>query len=450
MRVVLAGTGSAVGKTTITTGLMKALSGEYRVQPFKVGPDYIDPSYHTLATGFKSRNLDSFFMSDGQIREAFERGLKISKSDFGIIEGVRGLYEGISPISDVGNTASIAKALNSPVILIINARSLVKSAAAVVIGFKTLDPTINIKGVILNQVKNKKHFLKTKESVEKLAETEVIGGIPRDESIKVEQRHLGLVPAVERESIMGYIEKWGEVVEENINLDSLISIIKDSKKLPDGREDLWYQKNVKKVKIGVAWDEIFTFYYAENLEALEANNADIITFSPYHDEEIPDVDAIYFGGGYPEVFASELESNHQMRKSVKKFYEDGKPIYAECGGLMYLTNSINDRKMCQVFNYDSFMTKKPQALSYIIAKTRKDNIISKKGDIFRGHEFHYSKVLINEHKPDFAFEILRGRGITDSMDGLMKKNTVASYIHTHTAACPQFACNFTHNAAESR
>jgi len=448
MRMVLAGTGSAVGKTTISTGIMKALSGEYRVQPFKVGPDYIDPSYHTLATGFRSRNLDSFFMSDGQIREAFDRGLKISKSDFGIIEGVRGLYEGISPINDVGNTASIAKALDSPVILILNARSLVKSAAAVVIGFKTLDPTIRIEGVILNQVKNRKHYLKTKEAVEKLAGTEVVGGIPRDDAIKVEQRHLGLVPAVERENIIKYIERWGRVIQENIDLDSLISIMKDSKKLPEGREDLWYQKNNKTVKIGVAMDEIFTFYYVENLEALEANNADIIPFSPYHDDEIPDVDAVYFGGGYPEIFASELESNESMRRSVRKFHDDGNPIYAECGGLMYLTNSINDRKMCHVFNYDSYMTKKPQALSYVIAKALKDNIISKKGDIFRGHEFHYSKVMIKESKPKFAFEILRGRGIIDSMDGLMKKNTVASYIHTHTATCPQFAGNFTQNAGE--
>ena len=208
MRIVLAGTGSAVGKTTVSTGIMKALSEEQRVQPFKVGPDYIDPTYHTLATGNISRNLDSFFMSYPQIREAFERALKISNSNMGIIEGVRGLYEGISPIEDVGNTASIAKALNSPVILILNSRSLVKSAAAVVIGFKTLDPSIKIEGVILNLVKNRKHYLKTKEAVEKLANTQVIGGIPRDESISVEQRHLGLVPAVEHDSILRNIEDW--------------------------------------------------------------------------------------------------------------------------------------------------------------------------------------------------------------------------------------------------
>lgn len=446
MRIVLAGTGSAVGKTTIATGIMKALSEEYRVQPFKAGPDYIDTSYHTLATGNNSRNIDSFFMSDGQIRTSFERGLKTSKADFGIIEGVRGLYEGISPIGDVGNTASIAKALDSPVILIINSRSLVKSAAAIVIGFKTLDPSIRIDGVILNQVKNKRHYLKTKEAIETLAKTDVIGGIKRDEAIKVEQRHLGLVPAVERENLLNYIEKWGEVIKENIDLDALISIMKNAGKLPEGREETWRQENRKKVKIGVAMDEVFNFYYTENLEALKANNAQIVEFSPYKDEEVPDVDGIYFGGGYPEIFAKELESNQSMRRSVLKFYEDGNPIYGECGGLMYLTNSINGNKMCGIFNYESQMTKNVQGLSYVIAETQKDNPITKKGEIFRGHEFHYSKVLLNG-KPEFAFKILRGRGIKGELDGLISKNTIASYLHTHTAACPNFASNFTQSAA---
>ena len=447
MRIVLAGTGSAVGKTTISTGIMKALSGEYRVQPFKVGPDYIDPSYHTLATGNSSRNLDSFFMSDWQVRTSFEGGLETSKADFGIIEGVRGLYEGISPINDVGSTASIAKALDAPVILILNSRSLVKSAAAVVIGFKTLDPTIKIEGVILNQVKNKNHYLKTKEAVEKLAGVDVIGGIQRDDTIKVEQRHLGLVPAVERENLLSYIDKWGEIIKENIDMDALISIMKNAGKLPEGREDTWQEENRKKVKIGVAMDEVFNFYYTENIESLEANNAKVVPFSPFKDEELPDVDGVYIGGGYPEIFAKELEQNESMRRSVLKFHQDGNPIYAECGGLMYLTNSINGKKMCEIFNYDSVMTKKVQGLSYVISEAKTDNIITKKGDIFRGHEFHYSKVMVNG-KPDYAFKILRGRGIEGSMDGLMSKNTVASYVHMHVAACPQFASNFTRSAGE--
>jgi cobyrinic acid a,c-diamide synthase len=450
MRLVLAGTGSAVGKTTISTGIMKALSQEREVQPFKAGPDYIDTTYHTLATGNVSRNLDSFFMSDGQIREAFERGLKISNSDMGIIEGVRGLYEGISPTGDVGNTASIAKALNAPVILILNSRSLVKSAAAIVIGFKTLDPSIRIEGVILNMVKNRKHYLKTKEAVEKLADTPVIGGIPRDDFITVEQRHLGLVPAVERENIKKNIEDWGRVMEENIDLDTLTSIMKGAGKLPMGREPLFQQEHSGRVKMGIARDEVFTFYYQDNLEALESNNADLIYFSPLHDEEVPDVDGIYIGGGYPEIFARELEANQAMRHSLKQFHQEERPIYAECGGLMYLTRSINQHQMCDVFPYDSHMTKKPQALSYVIARAAHDNIIIPEGEVFHGHEFHYSKLELDGTQPKFAFDILRGCGVIENRDGLMSKNTLASYVHTHVAACPSFASRLVRAAADDQ
>lgn len=448
MRLVLAGTGSAVGKTTIATGIMNALSEEYTVQPFKVGPDYIDPTYHTLATGNYSRNLDSFFMTPEQIREAFERGMKISNSNYGIIEGVRGLYEGISPTGDVGNTASIAKALDAPVVLILNSRSLVKSAAAVVLGFKNLDPTINIQGVILNLVKNRKHYLKTKEAVEKLTKTEVIGGIPRSDDIKVEDRHLGLVPAVERANIIDSIHKWGGVIKENIDLDALISLMKDANPLPRGRESLWEAKNKRRLKLAVAMDEVFNFYYRDNLDAFEANNAELVYFSPLKQDKMPDADGLYIGGGYPEIFAGELEKNETMRKSILKFHKEEKPIYAECGGLMYLSRSINRHKMCDVFDYDSVMTRKPQALSYVISRAHKKSIIADKDDIIKGHEFHYSKVNLEDATPEFAFEILRGKGIDDNMDGLMKKNTVASYIHTHTAAYPSLASNFTTSAIE--
>lgn len=447
MRIVIAGSGSAVGKTTISTGIMGALSEEYRVQPFKVGPDYIDPTYHTLATGVNSRNLDSFFMNNAQIREAYINGLKSCKSQLGIIEGVRGLYEGIGPIGDVGSTASIAKALNAPVILILNTRSLVKSAAAIVLGFKNLDPKINIKGVILNQVKNRNHYLKTKQAVETLAKTDVIGGLPRDESMKVEDRHLGLVPAVERANIIKSINKWSEMINDYLDLDAIISIMKDSEALPEGREAIWKVDNHKHVKIGVAMDEVFSFYYQDNFDAMKENHAVLIPFSPLHDEEIPDVDGLYIGGGYPEIFAKKLEANHNMRDSVLKFHLEGNPIYAECGGLMYLSKSINNYDMCNVFNYPAVMTKKPQALSYTISKAVNDNIMVNEGDIFKGHEFHYSKVNLNGVQR-FAFQMLRGKGIQHSMDGLMDKNTVASYVHTHVAAYPPLASNFTSNIAE--
>lgn len=477
MKVVLAGTGSAVGKTTISTGIMKALQDE-NVQPFKVGPDFIDPSYHTIATGNVSRNLDSFFMTESQIINSFERGLKKSNSKMGIIEGVRGLYEGISPISDIGNTASIAKALDAPVVLLMDSRSLVKSAAAVVLGFKALDPEIRIEGVILNKVKGKRHYLKAKESVEKLANVPVIGGIPRNEEIAVEERHLGLVPALEKEKINRNIELWGKIAEEYIDLDALKSIMKTSSKSTvkdnmnkaiEAHEDefnkhhneaielevtngakpgeLWKTGNKTPLKIGVAIDEIFTFYYKETLESLEENGAKIVPFSPYKDEEIPDVDALYIGGGYPEVFKKDLSENESMLKSINKFHNEDRPIYGECGGLIYLSKSIDGLDMVNAIPYAAEMTPKVQGLNYVVARSNQDNLISDKGDVFRAHEFHYTKLNIDSTK-DLVFDVLRGRGVLDNMDGVSVKNTLANYIHIHACSHPNFGYNFTRNISE--
>lgn len=477
MKVVLAGTGSAVGKTTISTGIMKALQDE-NVQPFKVGPDFIDPSYHTIATGNVSRNLDSFFMSESQIINSFERALKKSNSNMGIIEGVRGLYEGISPISDIGNTASIAKALDAPVVLLMDSRSLVKSAAAVVLGFKALDPEIRIEGVILNKVKGKRHYLKAKESVEKLANVPVIGGIPRNEEIAVEERHLGLVPALEKEKINRNIELWGKLAEEYIDLDALKNIMKTSSKSTvkdnknkaiEAHEDefnkhhneaielevtngakpgeLWKTGNKTPLKIGVAIDEIFTFYYKETLESLEDNGAKIVPFSPYKDEEIPDVDALYIGGGYPEVFKKDLSENESMLKSINKFHNEDRPIYGECGGLIYLSKSIDGLDMVNAIPYTSEMTSRVQGLNYVVARSNQDNLISDKGDVFRAHEFHYTKLNIDSTK-DLVFDVLRGRGVLDNMDGVSVKNTLANYIHIHACSHPNFGYNFTRNISE--
>ncbi|MBR5502967.1 MAG: Ni-sirohydrochlorin a,c-diamide synthase [Methanobrevibacter sp.] len=474
MKLVLAGTGSAVGKTTISTGIMKALSDE-NVQPFKVGPDFIDPSYHTIATGNVSRNLDSFFMTDFQIINSFKRAMKKSNSDIGIIEGVRGLYEGISPIGDVGNTASIAKALDAPVVLLMDSRSLVKSAAAVVLGFKALDPEVRIEGVILNKVKGQRHYLKAKESVEKLADVPVIGGIPRNDEYKVEERHLGLVPALEKERINKNIDLWGEIAEEYIDLDALKDIMKTSSKSTtrdkeklamESHEDdfnkahndaldldvtndskpgeLWKTGNKTPVKIGVAQDEIFTFYYKDTLESLEDNNALIVPFSPYKDENLPDVDALYIGGGYPEVFKKELSENKSMLEDINKFHMDNRPIYGECGGLIYLSQSIDGLDMVNAIPYASEMTNRVQGLNYIVARANQDNLISNEGDIFRGHEFHYTKLNIDS-TDSLVFDVLRGRGVLSNMDGVCVNNTLANYIHIHACSHPNFGYNFTSN-----
>ncbi len=446
MRIILAGTGSAVGKTTIATGIMKVLSEKFDVQPFKVGPDYIDPSYHTLATKNTSRNLDSFFMTKGQVRDSYNKAMQ--NKDIAVIEGVRGLYEGIDSINDIGSTASIAKSLEAPVILIINSRSLVKSAAALVLGFKALDPEINIAGVILNKVKNKAHYLKTKKSIEEITNTEVIGGINRDNNISIEQRHLGLVPARERETSLKYIDLWSQTIKESIDIDRLIEIAKSAPKIKSNTTPIWNKLNKQKVKIGIAYDEVFNFYYKENIESLEANNAKIEYFSPLKDEHLPDIDGLYIGGGYPELFSKQLNANKSMLKDIKAFHLDNRPIFAECGGLMYLMKSIHEDKQVNIFPYKSILTDKVQALKYTIAEVQQDNIISKKGEKFNGHEFHYSKVIVESPENDFAFKITRGKGSYNLQDGFMEKNTLASYVHTHVAAMPNFGGNLCISAKE--
>ena len=448
MRIILAGTGSAVGKTTISTGIMKALSEKYNVQPFKVGPDYIDPSYHTLATENVSRNLDSFFMESGQVRDSYLKAM-VGK-DIAVIEGVRGLYEGIDSVNDIGSTASIAKSLKAPVILIINSRSLVKSAAALVLGFKALDPEINIAGVILNKVKNKAHYEKTKRSIEEITKTEVIGGIVRDDAISIEERHLGLVPAREKENSLKYIDIWSEVIKNSIDLDRLVEIAGEAPKITSDIVPIWNKLNKQKVKIGVAYDEVFNFYYKENIESLEANNAKIEYFSPLNDEGLPDVDGLYIGGGYPELFSKELSANEKMLQEINTFHMEDRPIFAECGGLMYLMNSIHEDKVVNVYPYKAILTDRVQALKYTIAEVTEDNIISKKGEKFHGHEFHYSKVLVDSSnlKNKLAFNILRGKGSYNNQDGFIERNTLASYVHTHVAAMPDFGGNLAISAKE--
>ncbi|MBR1611584.1 MAG: hydrogenobyrinic acid a,c-diamide synthase (glutamine-hydrolyzing), partial [Methanobrevibacter sp.] len=223
---------------------------------------------------------------------------------------------------------------------------------------------------------------------------------------------------------------------------------KTAPKIKDEITPIWSVKNRQKVKIAVAYDEVFNFYYKENIESLEANNAKINYFSPLNDENLPDADAIYIGGGYPELFSKELSQNKSMLFQIKKFHLENRPIFAECGGLMYLMNSIHDDKQVNIYPYKSVLTDKVQALKYTIAEVTEDNIIAKKGEKFNGHEFHYSKVLVNEPKNSFAFKILRGKGSYDFKDGFMEKNTLASYVHTHVAAMPDFAANFTISAKE--
>ncbi|MCZ7382617.1 MAG: hydrogenobyrinic acid a,c-diamide synthase (glutamine-hydrolyzing) [Candidatus Methanoperedens sp.] len=423
--LLIAGTGSGVGKTTVAMGLMAALGKHYKIQPFKVGPDFIDPGHHTRICGRPSRNLDSFIMGESGVLETFARASK--GADFCIIEGVMGLYDGIDD-TEIASTAHVAKILNVPVILVINAHGASRSIAAIVKGFSEFD-RVNIAGIILNNAGSGRHVKLIKDSLQSAGiSIPVIGALPKNPELSIPSRHLGLHMAGENDL---NIEQLSDFIEIHIDIES-VKTIANNFTAPDVEMNEPLERF--EVKIGIAYDSAFCFYYEDSFDELKVSGAELIFFSPMTDE-LPPVDGIYLGGGYPELFAKEL-STSGTRDEIKRAADDGMPIYGECGALLYLNESLEiDRtyKMAGILPASSRMTGKLQALGYTEAETMVDSPIAKQGRIIRGHEFHYS---ITECDRDAAlvYKLRRGKGIVDGKDGLMEHNTMASYMHTHPAS----------------
>ena len=432
-KILIAGTNSGVGKTTISLGIMQALTKRnLKVQPYKVGPDYIDPSYHTFITGRDSRNLDSYMLDDEKIKYLFKNASK--DADISVIEGVMGLYDGFGIDLNSCTSSYTSKILKSPVILVINGKAMSSSAAAMVLGYKELDKEVNIKGVIVNNVKTKNHYELIKESIEKYCNVEVLGYFPPNEKFKLDSRHLGLVPSVEIEALTEKFYDLGSEIEKYINIDRLIEI-SESKEIETSFE-LNELPKFKNKSIAVAYDKAFNFYYKENLELLNQMNIEIKTFSPLYDEIVPKADCIYIGGGFPEIFAKELGINKKMRESIKKAHEDNIPIYAECGGLMYLGEKLldldgNEYEMVGIFEGISNMTKSLKRFGYCDGIAKVDTVLSNKGDIIKGHEFHHSEFNSNE---ECSYKMVKKRGnkiVDEWYGGYSKGNTLATYLHTH-------------------
>ena len=461
-RILIAGDRSSAGKTTISIGIMSVLRDMgYKVQPFKVGLDFIDPSYHTEVTGRYSRNLDGYLMTETAVREVYSHA--VEGADIAIIEGVRGLYEGLSATSDIGSTAQIAKLLDCPVILVINARSITRSTAALVSGYKSFDPEVNIVGVILNNIGSSRHADKAREAVETYTCTAVIGEIPRNDSMKISMRHLGLIPALEgRRRLAGFdknLEKIKDIIREGIDIDRLLTLSRKAKPLIRPQEDIFKPAAAgNNIRIGVALDEAFNFYYRDNLDLLELAGADLIYFSPVNDRALPQVDGLYIGGGYPELFARELEDNGSMRHAVRQASDEGLPIYAECGGLMYLTQEIKTDvegtgkyhmadmeggtfRMAGALPGRTLMGHK-RVVSYNVGSFVIDNVIGKAGASFTGHEFHHSEIVDIPPDTTFAIKLERGTGIKGELDGMLVKNTLAAYAHLHAASYKGFSASF--------
>jgi cobyrinic acid a,c-diamide synthase len=453
-RIILAGDRSSAGKTTISVGIMALLKEKGRiVQPYKVGLDYIDPSYHSMITGKQGENLDGYLMSNKAVTESFVHSAE--GADIAVIEGVRGLYEGLESLSDVGSTAQIAKILKAPVILIVDAQSITRSTAAIVKGYKDFDRNVNLRGVILNKIGSERHAEKARMAIEKYTKVEVLGAIPRTNAMKLTMRHLGLIPAREGASrVDGFgakLERIEQTISENLNIDRIAEIAAEAPPIRNFKPGIFVRGADAGVKIGVAMDESFNFYYKDNLDLLELKGAELVYFSPVHDREIPEVDGLIIGGGYPEIFAAELAANESMRQSVKEASAKGMPIYAECGGLMYLMRSLeteDERRhdMAGVFEGTAAM-KHVRTIGYVAGRFSRDTPIGQEDAMFKGHEFHHS--LITDLSPDarFAYRLDRGTGISSGMDGLIKDNTLAAYTHLHAASYLTFAGKFVESCA---
>jgi len=471
-RVLIAGDRSSAGKTTVCIGLLGTLRARgLEVQAFKVGLDYIDPGFHTLVSGRPSRNLDGFLMPPEVVKEIFVRGCE--GADIAVIEGVRGLYEGLNYSDDVGSTAQIAKILHCPVILVIDAGSITRSVAALVNGYKSFDPEVQLSGVILNNIGSERHGEKAELAVEKYSGVKVIGKIPRKSDLGISMRHLGLITATECKSrwndFNSVLSEINKSVEDNVDIKVLLTMAKSASRIKEPDLKVFIEKRdmdkskEKKVRIAVAFDEAFNFYYQDTLDLLALEGAELLYFSPIRDKKLPKgVDAVYIGGGFPEIYGEELSSNTQMLDAVKDFYDGYGVIYAECGGLMYLMEQLEytplqglpGRKtelhrggsfdMCGVIKGLVRFGEK-RVVNYVEGEFQKDCILGKKGSRFKGHEFHHSEIILKENV-DFAYKMLRGEGIKDGRDGIISKNCLASFAHLHAASYTEFAENFVRSA----
>ncbi len=451
-RMVIAGTGSGVGKTTLTIGLMSALRKKgFTVQGFKCGPDYIDPTYHTAVTGRQSRNLDSWMLDEETVKEIFARGSQ--GADISIMEGVMGFFDGKNPKTNEGSTAEISMITNSPVLLVVNCASMARSAAAIVKGFQHFSDGPNIVGVIANRVGSEGHFKLVKTAIEQECNVTVIGYLKREMDIEIPERHLGLVPSIERGELDPFFDRLGELVLETLDIEKFIEL---SAALPvevNTTSSIFEKKGKRSVRIAVAKDAAFNFYYPENLELLEVNGAELSYFSPLAGELLPEnVDGLYLGGGFPEEFVDQLSKETEVKKSVGDAIRNGMPTLAECGGFMYLTEAIETTdqdvyKMVGVIPGKVSMQQKLAALGYREITGQSGNFLLPENRKARGHEFHYSTFQAEKEVP-YAYETKGMRGL--KQEGYMNFYLIAGYTHFHFASCPEMVEKWIEKCMENK
>jgi cobyrinic acid a,c-diamide synthase len=447
---IVAGPASGVGKTTVALALMAALRKRgLTVQPFKCGPDFIDGGHHARVCGRASRNLDGWMLSANANRAIFSRGAE--EADLCVIEGMMGLFDGVDGNSEAGSTAEIAKWLRLPVILVVDASSIARSAAALVHGFQTFDPALKLAGVIFNRVAGPAHYRLLRDALTSGTEAVPLGYFPRDERIRIPERYLGLFTAGEDLLPDSVLALLSELAENDIDLDKLL---KCATAIPAPAKNV-RTAAANSVRLGVARDKAFCFYYYDNLDALRDAGAEIVEFSPLSDTRLPaGLDALYFGGGYPELFGTQLAGNRQMLASVKREAEEGLPIYAECGGLMYLAKEIVAKDgaafpMADFLPLRVQMTDKLVKFGYTEVSFTSDCLVGLAGGKARGHSFHCSKI-VDAGPLEHVYRTRNSMTGREEQEGLHIMNVIASYIHLHFLSSPGMADAFVKNVGLAR
>ena len=435
---ILAGTGSGCGKTTVTLGLLTLLQQRgLRVQPYKVGPDYLDTGWHTALCGVASRNLDGFMLPPSTLNALF--GEQMQQADIAVIEGVMGLYDGYGTDPNYCSSAAMAKQLGCPVILLVDGKAVSTSIAATVMGFQHFDPSLNIAGVIVNRVNSDSHFQLLKNAIERYCDLPVLGYVPCAQGVSLPERHLGLVTARELLIDSQPWQDFAATLERTLDVDRLLDL-SVLNTLPPGELPPMAASG-EGLTLAVADDEAFNFYYPDNLALLERAGVTLVRFSPLHDAVLPDCQMIWLGGGYPELHARALAANAPMLAQLRAAHERGVAIYAECGGLMYLGSTLEDAQgevhaMANILPGDSKMGKRLTRFGYCEAQAEQQTLLAAPGEVLRGHEFHYS---------DFTARLPAAMACRKTRDGVVLQqwqggwqlgNTFASYLHVHFVQHP--------------
>ncbi|RKZ37025.1 MAG: cobyrinic acid a,c-diamide synthase [Gammaproteobacteria bacterium] len=440
MRLYLSATQKSSGKTTVTVGLCAALRRRgLKVQPFKKGPDYIDPLWLSRASGTDCHNLDFYTMEREEIRELFVH--HAAPADVVLVEGNKGLHDGLS-VDGSDSNAAMARHLDTPVVLVVDTRGMTRGVAPLVAGYAAFDPKVKVAGLILNQVGGPRHEAKLRRAIENYSDLPVLGALGRDDRLQLAERHLGLIPANEARDAEQFINRMADAVADQVDLDALLRSAQPTQSLPTIASSGGAPVRATDVRIGIARDRAFAFYYAGDLKALQCAGAELVPVDTLNDRHLPDVDGLFIGGGFPEACMDGLEANGSLRHDIRTAVENGLPVYAECGGLMYLTRSVHwqgqRREMVGAIPADAIMHARPQGRGYVRLRETGENpwCPGRRGEL-NGHEFHHSTLEDIGEGIGYAYEVLRGAGIDGRRDGLTFRNVLASYSHLrHTRSNP--------------